>query len=189
MSNKLAVDLAHSYLLLNHGPVTLITSAYNNQVDVMAASWAMPLDFNPAKVIVIMDKNTFTRELVDASGEFGLQIPMRKIAAETVAVGSHSGRDLDKLSKYNIETFAAQKIAAPMIEHCAAWLECKVIPDASDRFDIIIADVLAAYSNPDVYSENRWHFGDNPMNRTIHYVAGGHFFTTGESFKVDDKVA
>ena len=74
-----------------------------------------------------------------------------------------------------------------MIEHCAAWLECKVIPDANDRFDIIIADVLAAYSNPDVYSENRWHFGDNPMNRTIHYVAGGHFFTTGESFKVDEK--
>ena len=183
-NNRVAVDLAHSYLLLNHGPVTLVTSAYGGQTDVMAASWAMPLDFSPAKVIVIMDSNTLTRELVNASGEFGLQIPMRKIAAQTVAVGSESGRTVDKFTKFNLATFAAQKIQAPMLEDCAAWLECKVIPDASDRFDIMIAEVVAAYANASVYSDNRWHFGDDPMNRTMHYVAGGQFFATGECFKV-----
>ena len=97
-NNRVAVDLAHSYLLLNHGPVTLVTSAHGGQADVMAASWAMPLDFSPAKVIVIMDSSTLTRELVNASGEFGLQIPMRKIAAQTVAVGSESGRTVDKFT-------------------------------------------------------------------------------------------
>ena len=181
------VELSRCSQLLNHGPVTLVTSAHKGRRDIMAASWAMALDFNPPKVIVIMDSNTLTRELVDASGEFGLQLPLRAIAAQTIAVGSHSGKDLDKFSAFNLNTFASQKIAAPMVEGCAAWLECKVIPDASDRYDIIIAEVIAAYSNAEVYTDNRWHFGDNPLNRTMHYVAGGQFFATGESFQVEAK--
>ena len=182
---KPPVELARCSQLLNHGPVTLVTSAHNGRRDVMAASWAMALDFDPPKVIVIMDSNTLTRELVDASGEFGLQLPLRAIAEQTLAVGSNSGKDLDKFAAFDLKTFASQKIAAPMIEECAAWLECKVIPDASDRYDIIIAEVIAAYSNAEVYTDNRWHFGDNPLNRTMHYVAGGQFFATGGSFYIE----
>jgi hypothetical protein len=35
-----------------------------------------------------------------------------------------------------------------------------------------------------VYSNNRWHFGDDPDLHTCHYVAGGTFFATGEAFEV-----
>jgi flavin reductase (DIM6/NTAB) family NADH-FMN oxidoreductase RutF len=88
----------------------------------------------------------------------------------------------DKFAEFGIETFPAQKIAAPMIAGCAAWLECRVIPDASQRFDIIMGEVVAAYADAALYSDNRWHFGDDPLDRTLHYVAGGQFFATGESF-------
>ncbi len=30
-----------------------------------------------------------------------------------------------------------------------------------------------------VISANRWHFAADPADRTIHHVAGGHFFATG----------
>ena len=180
---RTAVDLARCTQLLGHGPVTLITSAHGAKANVMAAAWAMPLDFVPPKIIVIMDARTLTRQLVDASGEFGVQVPTRAIAAQTLAAGSTSGLQHDKFAEFGIETFAAQKIAAPMIAGCAAWLECRVIPDASSRFDIILGEVVAAYADAALYSENRWHFGDDPMVRTMHYVAGGQFFATGESFQ------
>ena len=73
-----------------------------------------------------------------------------------------------------------------MVLGCAAWLECRVIPDASQRFDIVIGEVVAAYSDEALYSGNRWHFPDDAQRRTIHYVAGGQFFSTGESFHVED---
>jgi flavin reductase (DIM6/NTAB) family NADH-FMN oxidoreductase RutF len=38
-----SVPLAQRYLLLNHGPVTLVTSAHAGGANVMAAAWAMPL--------------------------------------------------------------------------------------------------------------------------------------------------
>ena len=68
------VELSRSYLLLNHGPTVLVTSAHGDRRNVMAAAWAMPLDFNPARMLVVVDKNTHTRTLIDASGEFALCI-------------------------------------------------------------------------------------------------------------------
>jgi flavin reductase (DIM6/NTAB) family NADH-FMN oxidoreductase RutF len=178
------VDLAHCTRLLNHGPVTIITSQHEGRANVMAASWAMPLDFAPPKVAVVIDNNTLTRRLIESSGVFGLQVPGVAFARETLAVGTSNGVELDKFAAFRLETFRAQKIDVPMLAACTAWMECKVIPDDSQRYDLILAEVVAAYADRRVYSENRWHFDDAPDLRTCHYVAGGTFFATGEPFEV-----
>lgn len=108
------VELAKAYRLLNHGPVTLVTSAHAGRRNVMAASWAMPLDFQPPKVAVVIDSRTLTRELVEASGEFALNIPARVQAAATLESGSRSGREQDKFAAAGLTTFAAKEIAAPL---------------------------------------------------------------------------
>ncbi|HLA34346.1 MAG TPA: flavin reductase [Rhodocyclaceae bacterium] len=63
--SPIAVPLAKAYILLNHGPTTLVTSAHGERRNVMAASWAMPLDFEPPKVAVAIDSRTLTRELIE----------------------------------------------------------------------------------------------------------------------------
>ncbi|WP_429352835.1 flavin reductase family protein [Paraburkholderia sp. 32] len=183
-ASRETVELSRATQLLNHGPVTLITSAHDGRSNVMAASWAMPLDFNPPKVVVVVDSRTLTRRLIEASGVFGLQLPSRGFAAQTLAVGTHAGVELDKFSAFDLETFRAQKIDVPMLAGCITWMECKVIPDDSQRHDLIIGEVVAAYADNRVYSRNRWHFGDDPDLRTCHYVAGGTFFATGDAFEV-----
>lgn len=182
-----AVDLKKAYRLLNHGPTVLVSSAHGGQRNVMAAAWSMPLDFDPPKVTVVIDKNTLTRELVEASGEFVLNIPSRRIAAETVAVGSESGRDGDKFAKYQLATFAAEKVAAPLLDGCVGWLECRVIEERhnQDKYDLFIAEVVAAWADPIDFSEGHWHFAAG-RDRSIHYVAGGTFFETGDAFKVGE---
>jgi flavin reductase (DIM6/NTAB) family NADH-FMN oxidoreductase RutF len=181
-----AVELSRATQLLNHGPVTVITSAHGGRSNVMAASWAMPLDFNPPKVVVVVDSRTLTRQLIEASGVFGLQLPSRAFASQTLAVGTTAGaNEEDKFAAFGLETFAGQRIDVPMLADCIVWLECKVIPDDSQRHDLIIGEVVAAYADSRVYSNNRWHFGDDPTLRTCHYVAGGTFFATGEVFEVE----
>ncbi len=179
-----AVSLAKSYLLLNHGPVTLVTSAGSGRTNVMSASWAMPLDFDPPKVLLVIDSQTLTRELVEASGEFALNIPCRDLADKVLAAGSVSGRDGDKFARTGLEPFAARKIAAPLIKGCAAWLECRVIPEPGNqkRYDLFIAEVVAAWADPAMFSDGRWHFTD-AGRKTIHYQSGGTFFETGEAFE------
>lgn len=179
------VELTKSYLLLNHGPVTLVSSAHGDRRNVMAASWAMPLDFSPPKVAVVIDSRAYTRELVEASGEFVLCIPSRVIANQVLAVGSQSGHEVDKFAVLGIGAIPASKVQAPLIEGCVAWLECKVVsePNNEKRYDLFLGEVVAAWADPRAFEDGRWTF-ENEDLKTIHYIAGGNFFTTGEAFEV-----
>jgi flavin reductase (DIM6/NTAB) family NADH-FMN oxidoreductase RutF len=183
----------HYYRLLNHGPTILVSSSHNGKHNIMAAAWNMPLDFDPPKICVVIDKNTYTRELIEASGSFAINVPCVAQIGLVTKLGSYSGRDLlvsDKFAENNLSTFAAKEISAPLLEGCVAWLECKVIPEPhiQNTYDLFIAEVVAAYADERVFSDGRWHFeGQNQETldklRTIHHVAGGAFFATGKALQ------
>lgn len=186
-----AVDLPRAYRLLNHGPVTLVSSAHAGRRNLMAAAWTMPLDFDPPKVAVVIDKSTFTRELIAASGSFVLNIPCRAQADAVLAVGSCSGRDPecagDKFAHFGLATLPAAQVEAPLLAGCVGWLECRVIPEAHNeaRYDLFLAEVVAAWADPAVFADGRWHFERAPDDRrTLHYVAGGAFYATGDGVEV-----
>lgn len=185
--SPVAVDLSRAYRLLNHGPVTLVSSAHAGRRNIMAAAWTMPLDFDPPKVAVVVDKSSFTRELIENSGAFALNLPCRAQAAATLAVGSCSGRDGDKFARFGLATLPAARIEAPLLAGCVGWLECRVIPEAHNQrcYDLFLGEVVAAWADPEVFGDGRWHFDAAPAaKRTLHYVAGGAFYATGEGFEV-----
>lgn len=186
MSNRLPVELPKAYRLLNHGPTVLVSSAYQGVTNVMAAAWSMPVDFMPPKVAVVIDRNTLTRQLVEGSGEFALNIPSRRLAQATLAAGTASGRDVDKLGGRGFETFAAERIHAPLLEGCLGWLECRVIPEPHIQaaYDLFLAEVIAAWADPRAFRNGHWSFEEGSP-RSIHYVAGGNFFETGEAFEIE----
>ena len=184
-----AVPLAKSYLLLNHGPVVLVGSAGGDCQNVMAASWVMPLDFDPPKVLLVVDRSSITRKLIELSGEFSLNIPCVSMAPQVLLAGSLSGRVGDKMVRCDLKLFEASCVAAPLVSGCVAWLECRVVPEPrnQEKYDLFIAEVLAAWCDPSIFSEGRWHFPD-AGRRTLHYQAGGAFFATGESIQVTDGI-
>lgn len=185
-AERIPVPLSTCYRLLNHGPTVLVSSAHGGKANVMSAAWSMPLDFDPPKMAVVIDKSTLTRQLVEASGEFVLNVPSVALAALTVTVGSESGRDLDKFAAHGIATLPAAQVAAPLIGGCLAWLECRVIPEPhiERTYDLFLGEVVAAWADPTVFDGRHWRM-EAEGKRSIHYVAGGHFFETGRAFEVD----
>ncbi|MFN4326846.1 MAG: flavin reductase family protein [Azonexus sp.] len=183
MAERQAVELEKSYLLLNHGPVTLVSAAHDGRRNVMAAAWVMPLDFSPPKVAVVIDGRTFTRALIEASGAFVLNIPCRAMAEQVLAVGSCSGREVDKFAAFALGASAEAVTPAPLIDGCIAWLACKVIPEAHNqqRYDLFIAEVVGAWADPRVFAAGRWRFPSDDL-RTLHYLAGGNFLVSGDAF-------
>ncbi|WP_027475356.1 flavin reductase family protein [Curvibacter gracilis] len=187
---RLAVDLAKATRLLNHGPTVLVSSAHAGRHNVMAAAWSMPLDFEPPKVAVVIDKATLTRELVDASGEFVLNIPPAAMAQATLRLGRESGRDQpDKLARSGIRLEPASRVQAPLVQGCIAWLECRVLPTSAavaGPHDLFLAEVLAAWADERVFRDGHWRFEEAPDElRSLHYVAGGHFYQIGSSIDVE----
>jgi hypothetical protein len=113
----------HAYRLLNHGPTVLVSAAHGGQRNLMAAAWAMPLDFEPPKVAVVIDKSTFTRGLVEGSGRFALNLPCAAQADLAYTVGNTHGGPAgvgDKFAHYGIEAFEGSTPGLPLVAGCVA---------------------------------------------------------------------
>lgn len=185
------VPLNKAYRLLNHGPTVLVSAEHAGQRNIMAAAWAMPLDFDPPKVAVVLDKSTLTRQWVEQSGTFVLQVPTVALADIVQTLGTTSGKafaahaGLDKFSAYGLRTSQGLVIDAPLLEGCVAWLECKLLPEPHNQqtYDLFLGEVVAASADSRVFSDGHWHFEGHDTLRTLHHVAGGHFFAIGDALK------
>ncbi|MBI4996118.1 MAG: flavin reductase family protein [Rhodocyclales bacterium] len=177
------VALEHASRLINHGPTVLVTSTDGHRRNVMAAAWSMPVEFTPPRVAVVIDKRSFTRELVAASGAFGLILPGATLVDLTYAVGNATGRELDKFARHGIAARPGPMLGVPIIESgCAAWLECRLIPEphAEEAYDTCFGEVVAAAADTRIFADGHWSFrDDNAALQTIHHLGGGNFVCAG----------
>ena len=177
------VQLPHASRLVNHGPTVLVTSAHGGCRNIMAAAWSMPVEFTPPRIAVVIDKKAFTRELVAASGAFGICIPGTALVDLTYAVGSESGREVDKFARHGLQPRTGPVLGLPLLEEgCAAWLECRLIPEkhTEDAYDTCFGEVVAAAADPRIFSKAQWNFtADNVDLQTIHHLGGGNFVRAG----------
>ena len=179
MTHFRPVALEHASRLINHGPTVLVTSSDGPRRNVMAAAWSMPVEFTPPRIAIVIDKHTFTRELVAASGAFGVCVPAAASIDLTYAVGSCSGRDVDKFVQFNIASSPGPKLGVPVIESgCAAWMECRLIPEphTEDAYDTCFAEVVCAAADSRVFDKGHWTFDDSNADlHTIHHLGAGKF--------------
>ena len=186
------VELRHASRLLNHGPTVLVTTRDGERRNVMAAAWSMPVEFEPPRIAVVVDRKTLTRELVVASGRLGLCVPCAAQADLTFTVGSVEGRDLsvrgtDKFERYGLDCFDGPVLGMPMVEGCVAWMECRVIDardaagveldrHAREAYDTLFVDVVSAQADPRVFRDGRWRFGEaDAALHTLHHLGAGTF--------------
>jgi flavin reductase (DIM6/NTAB) family NADH-FMN oxidoreductase RutF len=178
-----AVAPAHACRLINHGPTVIVSTAHGAQRNLMAAAWSMPVEFTPPRIAVVIDKSTWTRELLLASGRFALNLPGQALADLTYTVGSLSGRPgpdggPDKFARFGVEPFAGPALGLPLVSGCVAWLECRHLsePHAEQAYDTFFGEVLSAQADARVFADGRWDFrDDNRALHTLHHLGGGRF--------------
>lgn len=182
-----AVPLEKTYRLLNHGPTVLVSARHDGVDNVMAAAWACALDFAPPKLTVVLDKSTRTRELIEASGQFVIQVPTVRLLQLTHEVGTRSrASEPDKLDVSGVELFRLGDSGMPFVAGCSAWLACRQVPEPHNQqaYDLFIGEVTAAWADERVFKEGHWNFeGAGPEWRSIHHIAGGHFYAIGEAMQ------
>ncbi|MBW8725585.1 MAG: flavin reductase family protein [Inquilinus limosus] len=179
------VDLAKAYRLINHGPTVLVSARAGGVDNVMAAAWACALDFSPSKLTVVLDKIASTRGLVEASGEFVIQVPTAAQLELTRIVGTSSLADApDKLRRAGVELFGMPGHDLAFVAGCSGWLACRLIPEPhiQQTYDLFIGEVIGAWADTRVFRDGRWHFETaGPEWRSLHHVSGGHFYAIGEA--------
>lgn len=177
------VPLDKSWRLINHGPTVLVSARHNGQDNAMAAAWACALDYAPPKLSVVLDKASKTRELIERSGRFVVQVPTAAQARLTHALGSVSlAQDPDKLAHCGAQLMSLPGQDLPFVSGCAGWLACTLLPEPRNQqvYDLFIGQITAAWADTRVFANGHWQFETAPPEwRSLHYVAGGHFYAIG----------
>lgn len=184
-----AVELKKAFRLINHGPTVLVSARHDGVDNAMAAAWCCGLDIDPPKLSVVVDKIAQTRTLIEATGRFVIQVPTVAQLSLTREVGNRTlYKEPDKLRTSGVSIFDMPGQDLPFVEGCSAWLACKLInePHNQDAYDLFIGEVTAAWADDRVFRNGHWHFETaGPEWRSLHHVAGGHFYAIGEALSAE----
>ncbi len=116
------------YRVLHPRPTLIIGSiCKDGKVNFMPASWNTPVSEEPPTVAVVVDKESYTNECLRENPQATLNVPSQEQLQLTYELGSVSGRDVDKVSKFKLELIPSTSIKVPGLKGSIAIMECEVM--------------------------------------------------------------
>jgi flavin reductase (DIM6/NTAB) family NADH-FMN oxidoreductase RutF len=106
--------------------VTVVTVKKGDKVNAMTAAWAIPVSHRPALVVVHIAPQRYTHDLIMEAKEFGLSVLAEDQMDISQHAGTTSGRKIDKFEKGIMKQKPSKTIETPVLEGCAATMECKL---------------------------------------------------------------
>lgn len=130
----------------------LISTAYQDKRNVQFAFRALGIaDEPPLLLIGIQDKN-FSREMIQKSGEFVINVCSRNQLHAVDKSRDLSGRNVeDKFAALGLETLPAKHVQAPLVAGCHANVECKLVHESLfEGLYLFIGQARASYVDDQV---------------------------------------
>lgn len=165
-------NLSKAFTLMEPGPVILVTTRDGGKNNIMTISWSMVMDFTPVFAITTGEWN-HSYAALRKNRECVIAIPTVDLLDKVVGIGTCSGADTDKFSKFKLTPVHARFVRPPLIKECLANIECKVI-DIIKKHNIVVLEAVAAYVDT-----------ARKEKRTVHAVGDGTFIVDGR--KIDQK--
>jgi flavin reductase (DIM6/NTAB) family NADH-FMN oxidoreductase RutF len=145
------VPLPQAYRVTPTG-LYLISTAWQGKRNVQFAFRALGISDEPPLIVIgIQDKN-FSRELIQKSGEFVLNVCSGKQLFAVDKSRSLTGRSVeDKFVALGLETLSAKHVQAPLVAGCHANVECRVVKEtAVEGLFLFIGEALASHVDDQV---------------------------------------
>ncbi len=145
------------YRVFHPRPAYLIVSGRDDDVNIMAASWVMPISEEPWTLGLALDRETYTYQLVKKYGEFTVNVVTDEEVDLVYYVGHVSKYEVDKIKERNIPLSPSKHIKTPYYSRAIGYAECKVakmIPVG--EVDLVIGEVQAVYAKKEFFTRYGW---------------------------------
>lgn len=168
--------MANANRFINHGPVVLVTCG-KLQHNIITIAWITPVSHNPPLLAISVGRQRYSRELIDETGEFVINVPSAELLNSVWICGTRSGRNTDKFEKAGLTKTAAKRVSPPLIDECMAWLECGVRKRiALGDHILFVGEVLSASVRTDAF--NHLYKLSHP-HETLHHLGENKFAISG----------
>ena len=107
----------------------LLTTKSGETVNTMTIGWGtLGVEWGVPIFITFVREGRYTRELLDASGEFTSNVPYGEFDKKILGYcGTKSGRNVNKISELGLTLEESEIVKAPGIKELPLTLECKVL--------------------------------------------------------------
>jgi flavin reductase (DIM6/NTAB) family NADH-FMN oxidoreductase RutF len=170
------LPIEKAFMLIEPGPVLLVTTNDHGRNNIMTITWHMVTDFTPQIALTTGPWNYSFRALKDTR-ECVLAVPAADLAAQAVAIGDCSGAAVDKFQKFALTALPAAEVRAPLIAECLACLECRVT-DYLEPPGIFLLQGIRAWIDP-----------EREERRTFHANGDGTFVVDGKTLDLRSLMA
>lgn len=125
-------------------PAVLVTcGATTDEYNLLTVAWTGTVCSDPPMCYISVRPQRHSYDIIKRNGEFVINLTTERLARATDWCGVRSGRDYDKFKEMNLETEAAEIVAAPVLKDAPVAIECKVrqvIPLGTH--DMFLAEVV-----------------------------------------------
>ncbi len=94
--------------------------------NIITAAWAGTVCTNPPMLSVSLRPSRYSYHIIEASGEFVVNLTTKKLARATDYCGVRSGREHDKFAELGLTPLPSKHIKAPGIAESPVNIECRV---------------------------------------------------------------
>lgn len=174
-----SINLDFATRLINHGPIVMVSSLYDDKIDVTPVAWHMPVQKKPPMVVLEIGESHFIYECILKTGDFAINVPPVSFVEDVVKCGSVSGRDVDKIERFKLAVVPSQKIKSPALKEALAILECALISDEHllKEYNMVLGEVKYAEAEESAFKEH-WIF-DTDEAKTVHHLGNKTFCVPG----------
>ena len=173
------LQIERAFMLIEPGPVILVTTNNNGQNNIMTISWHMVMDFTPQIALTTGPWN-YSFQALMYTKECVIAIPTIDLKEKVIAIGDCSGKNLDKFKKFDLTPLPAAKVKSPLIAECLACIECRVTNYLEPQGIFILEGVHA------------WIDHERKERRTFHANGDGTFVVDGDTINLrnlmEDKI-
>lgn len=166
---ELAMEKA--FMLIEPGPVILVTTHDNGRNNIMTISWHMVTDFTPQIALTTGPWN-FSFQALMHTRECVLAVPTVDLAEKVVGIGDCTGTEVDKFEKFGLTPLPAGDVKAPLIAECLACLECRVTDYLEPQGIFLLQGIRA------------WMDNERKERRTFHANGDGTFVVDGDTISL-----
>jgi flavin reductase (DIM6/NTAB) family NADH-FMN oxidoreductase RutF len=160
-----------TYKVLNSGSLVLISSASSDSKHNLAPiAWNCPIESDPVtRFLFVCDKENQTYVNIKETGRFVVCIPHESQQQLVMDLGSCSGKSVQKIERFHMNTFKSKEFQLSIPEDCIAYVECKLsrIVD-EENVGIIDSEVINAEVDVNAFSDR--FLPNTDFGKTIRYV-------------------
>ncbi len=160
--------------VLMGGPVVLVTSSYRGKHNVMPLAWHAPLSSDPPLIGISIERSRYSVDMIEHSMEFALNFPTWPLLHHVQYLGAMSGEKIDKFEATQLEVFDAARVSAPLIEGCAAWIECSVEQVVPIGDHVLFIGLPVAVQVDRESFDERWLVGSEEK-RPLHFLGSNQY--------------